>query len=84
MSRRLDGRYVDLTTQLTKLLTVMKKVKAIDPQTMGRIAWALAVAAQVVSNHDDRVWVLDTIDSTRQITGASSCSVLIMDNAWQI
>lgn len=73
MSRQHDGRDggQEAENVACKLLSVLKKVKAIDPRTLARVCWPLAVAAGVVKDPEESRWIQETIDNTRLITGVS-------------
>jgi len=76
VARQHSGRDGDQEAEevISKLLSVLKKVKSIDPRPLARVGWPLAVAAGVVKDPKERSWIQETIHHTRLITGASSCT----------
>ena len=70
VSHQRDGNGVDEVA--SKLLSVLKKASAIDPRPLARVRWPLAVAAGAVKDAGEKMWIHETTDKTRVITGASA------------
>lgn len=57
---------------VAKLLSVLRKLRAIDPRTLARVCWPLAVAAEVIEDPVELSWVQQTVETSRQLTGSSA------------
>jgi hypothetical protein len=57
---------------VAKLISVLKKVRVIDPSTLSRVCWPLAVAAEVVEDPAEQLWIRETVKVSQQVTGSST------------
>jgi hypothetical protein len=57
---------------VANLMAVLKKLRAIDPRTLARVCWPLAVAAEVVEDPSELLWVQQTVETSRLVSGSST------------
>lgn len=57
---------------VAKLTSVLRKVKALDPSTLSRVCWPLAVAAEVAEDPRELLWIQETVNNTRRVSGCST------------